>query len=63
MLTVDARDERDQLAGVIVAALVDARRRSGGDRRHAAGYGLDAAFAQLEQRSTKRVLVLDDLQS
>jgi LuxR family transcriptional regulator, maltose regulon positive regulatory protein len=65
MLTVDARDnERDQLAGVIVAALVD-RGAVAPEEIDAALPGttlLDAAFTQLEQRSTKRVLVLDDLQ-
>jgi LuxR family transcriptional regulator, maltose regulon positive regulatory protein len=65
MLTVDARDnERDQLAGVIVAALVD-RGAVAPEEIDAALPGttlLDAAFAQLEQRSNKRVLVLDDLQ-
>jgi LuxR family maltose regulon positive regulatory protein len=65
MLTVDARDnERDQLAGVIVAALVD-RGAVAPEEIDATLPGttlLDAAFAQLEQRSTKRVLVLDDLQ-
>ena len=65
MLTVDARDnERDQLAGVIVAALVDrgAVVPEEIDATLPATTLLDAAFAQLEQRSTKRVLVLDDLQ-
>jgi LuxR family transcriptional regulator, maltose regulon positive regulatory protein len=65
MLTVDARDnERDQLAGVIVAALVDrgAVTAEEIDATLPATTLLDAAFAQLEQRSTKRVLVLDDLQ-
>jgi LuxR family transcriptional regulator, maltose regulon positive regulatory protein len=65
MLTVDGRDnERDQLAGVIVAALVH-----GGaiapeeiDATLPSTTLLDAAFAQLEQRAGKRVLVLDDLQ-
>jgi LuxR family transcriptional regulator, maltose regulon positive regulatory protein len=65
MLTVDGRDnERDQLAGVIVAALVH-----GGaiapeeiDATLPGTTLLDAAFAQLERRSAKRVLVLDDLQ-
>ena len=65
MLTVDGRDnERDQLAGVIVAALVH-----GGaiapeeiDATLPGTTLLDAAFAQLEQRAGKRVLVLDDLQ-
>ncbi len=65
MLTVDARDnERDQLAGVIVAALVN-----GGaiapediDASLPATTLLDAAFARLEERGGKRVLVLDDLQ-
>jgi LuxR family maltose regulon positive regulatory protein len=65
MLTVDARDnERDQLAGVIVAALVD-RGAVAPEEIDAALPGttlLDAAFTQFEQRSTKRVLVLDDLQ-
>lgn len=65
MLTVDARDnERDQLAGVIVAALVD-RGAVAPEEIDATLPGttlLDAAFAQLEQRSNKRVLVLDDLQ-
>ena len=65
MLTVDARDnERDQLAGVIVAALVD-RGAVAPEEIDATLPGttlLDAAFAQLEQRSSKRVLVLDDLQ-
>jgi LuxR family maltose regulon positive regulatory protein len=65
MLTVDARDnERDQLAGVIVAALVD-RGAVAPEEIDATLPGatlLDAAFAQLERRSTKRVLVLDDLQ-
>ena len=65
MLTVDARDnERDQLAGVIVAALVD-RGAVVPEEIDATLPGttlLDAAFAQLEQRSNKRVLVLDDLQ-
>jgi LuxR family transcriptional regulator, maltose regulon positive regulatory protein len=65
MLTVDARDnERDQLAGVIVAALVDrgAVVPEEIDATLPATTLLDAAFAQLEQRSPKRVLVLDDLQ-
>jgi LuxR family transcriptional regulator, maltose regulon positive regulatory protein len=65
MLTVDARDnERDQLAGVIVAALVH-----GGaiapeeiDATLPATTLLDAAFDRLEERGAKRVLVLDDLQ-
>ncbi|HKA85094.1 MAG TPA: LuxR C-terminal-related transcriptional regulator [Acidimicrobiales bacterium] len=65
MLTVDARDnERDHLAGVIVAALVH-----GGaiapeeiDATLPATTLLDAAFARLEERGGKRVLVLDDLQ-
>ena len=65
MLTVDARDnERDQLAGVIVAALVD-RGAVVPEEIDATLPGttlLDAAFAQLEQRSNKRVLVVDDLQ-
>ncbi len=65
MLTVDARDnERDQLAGVIVAALVD-RGAVVPEQIDATLPGttlLDAAFAQLEKRSSKRVLVLDDLQ-
>jgi LuxR family transcriptional regulator, maltose regulon positive regulatory protein len=65
MLTVDARDnERDQLAGVIVAALVD-RGAVPPEEVDATLPGttlLDAAFAQLERRSNKRVLVLDDLQ-
>ena len=65
MLTVDARDnERDQLAGVIVAALVD-RGAVAPEEIDASLPGttlLDAAFAQLEQRPNKRVLVLDDLQ-
>jgi LuxR family transcriptional regulator, maltose regulon positive regulatory protein len=65
MLTVDARDnERDQLAGVIVAALVDrgAVAPEQLDATLPATTLLDAAFAQLEKRSSKRVLVLDDLQ-
>jgi LuxR family transcriptional regulator, maltose regulon positive regulatory protein len=65
ILTVDARDnERDQLAGVIVAALVD-RGAVAPEEIDATLPGttlLDAAFAQLERRSNKRVLVLDDLQ-
>jgi LuxR family transcriptional regulator, maltose regulon positive regulatory protein len=65
MLTVDARDnERDQLAGVIVAALVD-RGAVATEEIDATLPGttlLDAAFTQLEQGAGKRVLVLDDLQ-
>jgi LuxR family transcriptional regulator, maltose regulon positive regulatory protein len=65
MLTIDVRDnERDQLAGVIVAALVD-RGAVAPEEIDATLPGttlLDAAFAQLEQRGGKRVLVLDDLQ-
>lgn len=65
MLTVDARDnERDHLAGVIVAALVDrgAVTPEEIDATLPATTLLDAAFAQLDERATKRVLVLDDLQ-
>jgi LuxR family maltose regulon positive regulatory protein len=65
MLTVDGRDnERDQLAGVIVAALVDrgAVVPEDIDATLPGTTLLDAAFAQLEQRSARRVLVLDDLQ-
>ena len=65
MLTVDARDnERDQLAGVIVAALVHrgAIAPEEIDATLPATTLLDAAFARLEQRPGKRVLVLDDLQ-
>ncbi len=65
MLTVDARDnERDQLAGVIVAALAHrgAIAPEEIDATLPATTLLDAAFALLEARSDKRVLVLDDLQ-
>ena len=65
MLTVDARDnERDQLAGVIVAALVNAGAIAPEeiDASLPATTLLDAAFARLEERGGKRVLVLDDLQ-
>jgi LuxR family maltose regulon positive regulatory protein len=65
MLTVDARDnERDQLAGVIVAALVNGGAIAPEDIDAAlpATTLLDAAFARLEERGRKRVLVLDDLQ-
>jgi LuxR family maltose regulon positive regulatory protein len=65
MLTVDARDnERDQLAGVIVAALVHcgAIAPEEIDATLPGTTLLDVAFAQLEQRAVKRVLVLDDLQ-
>jgi LuxR family transcriptional regulator, maltose regulon positive regulatory protein len=65
MLMVDARDnERDHLAGVTVAALVD-RGAVAPEEIDATLPGttlLDAAFAQLDERATKRVLVLDDLQ-
>ena len=64
MLTVDGRDnERDQLAGVIVAALVHrgAIAPEEIDATLPATTLLDAAFGQLE-RAGKRVLVLDDLQ-
>ncbi|MGH9230296.1 MAG: LuxR C-terminal-related transcriptional regulator [Acidimicrobiales bacterium] len=65
MLTVDARDnERDQLAGMIVAALVHrgAIATEEIDATLAGTTLLDAAFARLERRRGKRVLVLDDLQ-
>src|SRR5512132_4042313 len=65
MLTVDARDnERDELAGVIVAALVHrgAIAPEEIDATLPSTTLLDAAFARLDERSEKRVLVLDDLQ-
>jgi LuxR family maltose regulon positive regulatory protein len=65
MLTVDARDnERDQLAGVIVAALAHrgAIAPEGIDPTLPGTTLLDAAFARLERCSGKRILVLDDLQ-
>jgi LuxR family transcriptional regulator, maltose regulon positive regulatory protein len=65
MLTVDARDnERDQLAGVIVAALVH-RGAVAPEEIDATLPGttlLDAAFTRLEERSERWILVLDDLQ-
>jgi LuxR family transcriptional regulator, maltose regulon positive regulatory protein len=65
VLTVDSRDnEREELAGVIVAALAH-RGAIASEEIDATLPGttlLDAAFAQLEERADKRVLVLDDLQ-
>jgi LuxR family transcriptional regulator, maltose regulon positive regulatory protein len=65
VLTVDSRDnEREELAGVIVAALAH-RGAIASEEIDATLPGttlLDATFAQLEERADKRVLVLDDLQ-
>jgi LuxR family maltose regulon positive regulatory protein len=64
-LIVDARDnERGLLAGAIVAALIDrgAVASKGIDANVPGTTLLDAAFAQIERRAERRVLVLDDLQ-
>ena len=66
MLTVDGRvtTSADQLAGVIVAALIDGGAIASEeiDATLPGTTLLDTAFAQLERRPGKRILVLDDLQ-
>lgn len=64
-LSLDDRDnERDELAGVVTAALVDRGALGPGevDATLADTRLLDAVFARLERRGERRILVLDDLQ-